>query len=91
MSHIDKWDDPKFGCLYLNDMRQTKTLEYVKRMIQSLWEPRTNDCYLLRIPLLEEVQNPKIVVDFASHKVDVVAQKVYVALTELFAGARHIL
>jgi hypothetical protein len=35
--------------------------------------------------LLEEIQNPKIVVDFTSNEIDVVAGKVDVAAAKLFA------
>lgn len=69
---------------YFNNMSQTRALEHMKRMIQPLRQPRAQNCDLLRVPLLKKVQNPKIVVDFASNQIDVVASEVHVALSELF-------
>lgn len=72
-------------------MRQTRALEHMKRMIQPLRQPRAQNCDLLRVPLLKKVQNPKIVVDFASNQIDVVASKVHVALSEFFTWPRNVL
>lgn len=76
---------------YFNDMSQTRALEHMKRMIQPLRQPRAQNCDLLRVPLLKKVQNPKIVVDFASNQIDVVASEVHVALSELFTWPRNVL
>lgn len=66
-------------------MRQTQALKNMQRMIESLREPiaEERDCFC--IPLLEEIQNPQIVVNFRSNEIDVVACEVHVALTELLA------
>lgn len=57
----------------------------MKRMVQSLREPRAQNRDLLRVPLLEKVQNPKVVVDFASDQINVVAREINVTCAELLA------
>lgn len=69
----------------LNDMCQASTLKNMKRMVQSLREPRAQNRDLLRVPLLEKVQNPKVVVDFAADQIDVVAREINVTRAELLA------
>lgn len=69
----------------LNDMCQASTLKNMKRMVQSLREPRAQNRDLLRVPLLEKVQNPKVVVDFASDQINVVAREINVTRAELLA------
>lgn len=69
----------------LNDMCQASTLKNMKRMVQSLREPRAQNRDLLRVPLLEKVQNPKVVVDFASDQINVVAREINVTCAELLA------
>lgn len=60
-------------------------------MIQPLRQPGAQDCYLLRVPLLEEVQNPEIVVDLTANEIDVVASEVHVACAKLFTGTGNVL
>lgn len=76
---------------YFNDMRQARTLKHMKWMIQALREPSTQNSNLFCVPLLEKVQNPKIIVNLTANQVDVIPSKINVALAELFPGARNIL
>lgn len=66
-------------------MCQASTLKNMKRMVQSLREPRAQNRDLLCVPLLEKVQNPKVVVDFASDQINVVAREINVTRAELLA------
>lgn len=48
-------------------MRQGETLKDVKRMVQALRQPITNERNDPRVPKLKKVQNPQVVVDFATY------------------------
>lgn len=60
-------------------------------MPQTLRQPIAQHVDLGCVPLFEKVQDPQFVVDFTANLIHVVASKIYVTLTQIFARTRHIL
>lgn len=85
-------DETQYVCRqHLNDMRQACALKNVERMIQPLRQPSAQNRDLLRVPLFKEVQNPKVVIDFASNEINVVARKINISGSEFFSWSSYIL
>lgn len=60
-------------------------------MVQPLRQPAAEHRDLARVPLLEEVQYPQFVVDFAAYLVHIVSCEVDVALAQVLARSGHVL
>lgn len=63
----------------------------MQRMIQSLRQPVAQHRYLTRVPLLEKVQDPELIVHLAAYLVHIISRKVHVTLTKILTGSGHIL